>query len=250
MNETEARWQKHAAGYDRSGPVIVPDYHEMHRILVEQVGTQSDAPVHQPGARVLDLGAGAGRLLERFLDTYPSSRAVWFDNAEMMQHRARLRLERFGERVSYVLGDFRQAGWESAVPGSYAAVVSSHAIHHATDSEKHELYRAIFGLLQPGGSFINADEVNSPVREEQMRRLFAWNDYVMSKIAAGEVDEVMVKLWEQWQRRVLRDPFGQQTEFWNTPEQHIQWLRAAGFEQAEVYWERGLWAVYGARKGR
>lgn len=250
MNDTEARWQEHAAGYDRSGPVIVPDYHEMHRLVIKQVGANPDAAIYHPNACILDLGAGSGRLLERFLDTYPASRAVWFDNAEMMQHRARLRLERFGDRVSYVQGDFRQAGWQMAVSGSYAAIVSSHAIHHATDGEKQQLYDTIYGLLQPGGYFVNADEVNSQTREEQTRRLFAWNDYVMSKIAAGEVDEVMVKLWQKWQQRILRDPFGQQTEFWNTPEQHIAWLRAAGFEQAEVSWQRGLWAVYGAGKGR
>src|SRR5918998_23655 len=135
MNETEARWQVHAAGYDRSGPIIVPDYHEMHTLIVELSAEQ----LRRPDARVIDLGAGAGRLLERLLDAYPQCTAVWFDNAEMMQQRARTRLERFGERVNYTLGNFRDAGWQAALTSTFTAVVSSHAIHHATDAEKQRL---------------------------------------------------------------------------------------------------------------
>jgi tRNA (cmo5U34)-methyltransferase len=244
MNETEARWHIYAAGYDNSGPVIVPDYHEMHELVVKLCANQ----LQRPGGRVLDLGAGAGRLLERLLDMYPACEAVWFDNAEMMQHRAQLRLNRFGDRVSYVLGNFREEGWQARLDGSFTAVVSSHAIHHASDSEKQRLFRDIYALLHNGGIFVNADEVLAPTREEQERRLHAWNRHVLARIAADEVDEVMIKLWESWQSRILNDPWGQQTEFWNRPDQLLQWLQEAGFSNTRCWWERGMWAVYSAER--
>jgi tRNA (cmo5U34)-methyltransferase len=117
--------------------------------------------------RVLDLGTGDGRLLARVKsamapesgrDGVAKVEAVAVDFSPPM-------LEAAGRRFA---GDSSVTvvthNLDHPLPelGKFDAVVSSFAIHHLVHERKRELYREIYGILNPGGVFCNLEHVASP----------------------------------------------------------------------------------------
>ena len=73
-----------------------------------------------------------------------------------MDPRGRLG-ERAG-RLRYVLADLFEPGWVAQVGGPFDLAVSAIALHNLGDPDKVSAsYRAIHGLLKPGGYFLNYD---------------------------------------------------------------------------------------------
>lgn len=107
--------------------------------------------------RFLDLGSGGGRLLGLVKAARPTAEAVAVDfSAAMLEV---LRDTYHGDaKTSIVEHDL-----SSPLPelGKFDAVVSSFAIHHVSHERKRSLYREIFGLLNPGGIFLNLEHVES-----------------------------------------------------------------------------------------
>ena len=110
--------------------------------------------------RVLDLGGGYGMLSREVLEELPEANVVLHDFSEPMLAQAKTRLAEFGDRVRYVLADIRERGWSELVGGPFDAVVSSIAIHNVRDPAViRQVYRDVFGIVAPGGSFFNLDFV-------------------------------------------------------------------------------------------
>jgi SAM-dependent methyltransferase len=107
--------------------------------------------------RFLDLGSGGGRLLGLVKAARPNAQAVALDfSAAMLEV---LREGCCGDaKTSIIEHDF-----SAALPelGTFDAVVSSFAIHHLRHERKRALYSEIFGVLKPGGAFLNLEHVAS-----------------------------------------------------------------------------------------
>jgi SAM-dependent methyltransferase len=106
-----------------------------------EVAREHDAP------RVLDVGGGSGRLGELFLDQ-GASRYVDVDLSDSMLDLARERLERFGDKVTLIQGDFL----ETPIPGSYDVILAMGYFDYIEDAPAH--VKRISGLLAPGGSVV------------------------------------------------------------------------------------------------
>jgi SAM-dependent methyltransferase len=107
--------------------------------------------------RVLDLGAGDGKVAETILDAYPHSRAVLVDFSQPMMEKGRLQLSRFDGRFSYVHWDMNHGDWPEDLAGLFDMVASSAAIHHLDNSRKRWLADQVFRHLATGGVFANYD---------------------------------------------------------------------------------------------
>jgi SAM-dependent methyltransferase len=118
--------------------------------------------------RVLDLGAGDGRMAALVRTMHPHCDAVALDASPGMLERAR---ERFADnpRVTVRAHDLALALEER---GSFDVVVSGLAIHHLEDDRKRALFEEVRALLAPGGVFANLDLVRAPTADahERFRR--------------------------------------------------------------------------------
>jgi tRNA (cmo5U34)-methyltransferase len=160
--------------------------------------------------RILDVGAGDGRLLHVVKRARPMATGVALDLSPTMLSEARRRFE--GEESVEVL----EHDLKHPLPAmkSFDVIVSSVAIHHLADERKRTLYAEIFDLLEPGGVFLNLERVASPT--PSLRRRF--------RAAMGH---------ETGHEHEHEDPSDQPLDL----ETQLSWLREIGFADVDCYWK-------------
>lgn len=126
--------------------------------------------------RVLDVGGGNGLVTECVLEVFPNARVTVQDFSQPMLDRAAERFKKLGSQISYSLSDLFDADWAAKAGGPFDVVVSSIAIHNLGNWEAiSNVYKAIYGLLAPGGFFINCDHYRNvgghEKHAEELRRL-------------------------------------------------------------------------------
>ena len=199
---------EHALSY-LSRADSIPHRTEGEAALVEQLP--------QKVRRVLDLGTGDGRLLALVMLARPGCVGVALDFSPTMLEKAQTRFAGDGE-VQVVKHDL-----EKPLPalGLFDAVVSCFAIHHLEDDRKRELYDEVFGLLEPGGVFLNLEHVSSPTPRLHERFLHALG------LAVGEEDP---------SNRLL------------DVETQLRRLREIGYADVDCYWKWLEMALFGGEK--
>jgi tRNA (cmo5U34)-methyltransferase len=169
--------------------------------------------------RILDLGAGDGRLLALLRIERPYAQGIAADLSPTMLEAARSRFvdEPLVQVIEYDLDD--------PLPdlGQFDAIVSSFAIHHCTHERKRALYSEIHAALEPGGVFYNLEHVASATPELHAEFLVALG------ITAEQED----------QSNKLLDV-----------ESQLAWLHEIGFEQVDCHWKWRELAVFGGVKPR
>lgn len=156
--------------------------------------------------RILDLGAGDGRLLALAKLVRPEASGVAVDFSPTMLEKARSRFAEY-ENITVMEHDLNKT-----LPdiGSFDVVLSSFAIHHLSDTRKQAIYSEVFTLLDPGGIFCNLEHVASPTQKLH-------EDFYHS-LGATVADE---------------DPSNQCTNV----ETQLSWLRSIGFENVDCFWK-------------
>ena len=176
--------------------------------------------VPRTARRILDLGAGDGRLLALLRLDRPESHGVATDLSPTMLEAARAR---FGDDplVEVVEHDLDAPLATLGAPGSFDAVVSCFAIHHCAHARKRALYREVFELLEPGGVFYNLEHVASPTPELHEAFFAALGMTLADEDASNQLLDV---------------------------ETQAAWLREIGFAQVDSFWKWRELALFGGVK--
>ncbi len=135
-------------------------------LLADTIPYEKQQPI-----TILDLGAGYGALTKFLLERFPQATAICQDGSEEMAKLGRERMKEFAGRFEYVVADFSRHGWSKLVPGPFAAVVSSIAIHNVNSPKIiRGIYDDAYTLVQSGGCFLNFDRHEPPI-DDQMKWL-------------------------------------------------------------------------------
>jgi SAM-dependent methyltransferase len=141
-----SEWIKRDAARDRE-----------RRALLRQMLSVAPFP-REAALDVLDVGAGYGVVSEEVLQAFPAARITLQDYSGPMLDQARQRLSDHSDRLCSVLCDLNDPSWPQQVGGPFDLAVSAIALHNLGDPNKiYACYRAIHGLLKPGGWFLNCD---------------------------------------------------------------------------------------------
>jgi tRNA (cmo5U34)-methyltransferase len=246
MANDDYRWNQQgaAAAYDAAAPVIHPRYLEVHDAVLAAIPFAADQPF-----RVVDLGGGSGRLLERVLAKFPAASAIVMDQSQPFLDLAAGRLAPFDGRAGCLQRRLQDDWVDDVAPVDL--IVSTSAIHHLEPAEKQTLFRKCFAALAPGGVFINGDE-HRPASDAELRALLVkWGEHMHAALADGRIPPSFAATLEKWRRRNL-DEFGTPhtsgDDCHETAEVQVEYLRQAGFAKVEVTWREELWAVFVASK--
>ena len=213
---TQEVFSRTAANYDPARAKLIPCFEQFYAAAVNLLPPAA--------ARILDLGAGTGLLSGFLRDRLPHARLHLIDNAEPMLAQARARFAGDAE-ILCQLGDYTAAEWDD----SYDAVVSALSIHHLPDEAKRKLFVRISNALQPGGIFVNAEQILAPTPqlEEQARA-----DWLAEVRALGASEQqVEASLLRQTEDRCA------------TVDAQLIWLKEAGFREAGCAFAQGRFAV-------
>src|SRR5581483_11906972 len=141
------------------------------------------------------------------------------------RRRWKPRLERFGERIRYLVTDVERLAEGDLEPAS--VVVSSRALHHLAHEKLEQLYARLAGVVEPGGYLFNLDHVGAP----------------------GDLERAYRRIRTQFlgERKQELKPHRQDAPLARADE-HLAWVGRAGFENADTPWRTLYTALIAARR--
>jgi ubiquinone/menaquinone biosynthesis C-methylase UbiE len=195
----------------------------------------------KPVSSFLDLGCGDGVLSAAIVQRFPHAEGVLADFSEPMLEAAKKRFASQIVSLHFANVDYGLASWTQSVEdwSPFDAIVSGYSIHHQPDTRKREIYGEIFGLLRPGGVFINVEHVSSPT---------TW--------VAQVNDELFIDYLHGARKDMSRSDVAE-TYYYRPDkaanilapvEQQCQWLREIGFADVDCYLKILELAVFGGRR--
>lgn len=220
----KAEFDKAAKTYDSVRRLMIPCFNDYYGTVVRML------PFGREDAfDVLDLGAGTGLLSAFVHEHFPKARLTLIDISDEMLSRARDRFAGAND-VQIAVSDYSV----EPLPGRFDAIVSALSIHHLDDPGKAALFRRIYESLNPGGIFVNAEEVLAPTAA--LDQLY-WDEWERLARAAGAPEEEFAGVDDRAKYDIPAKLDDQ-----------LDWLREARFQDVDCYYKYLMFAVYGGRR--
>ena len=214
-------FNRYATSYDQGRRKLIPCFDAFYAAAVAALDLDPALPV-----RVLDLGAGTGILCAFILTAFPKASFTLVDGSREMLEVARKRFADRPDRFDYLVADYS----EKLPEGPFHAVVSALSIHHLEEPEKLALFNEAFALLEPGGIFVNADQVLGETSEETAAFKKGWVEEVT---ALGTTGEELAAAFERMKADRM-SPLSVQ----------LDGLRQAGFRRVDRLFQEKSFVVY------
>ncbi len=239
-----------AETYDKMAQKLVPNYNFLQDEVFNIIDFNKNDELI-----IVDLGAGSGIFIEKFLNKYPNSKAYWIDYSEDFLVVAQNKLSKYGERVNYIISDLEN-NWENKIKGIPNIIFSMSAIHHLEDDAKMQLFQKCYRLLNNNGWFLNVDETRTFYDDSYLQSLKFWVHYVdnyVEDIEEGELD--YYQKWkfqfDNWEKRNIdniNEPKMKGDDLHANFMDQVKWLNDTGFKYADVFVKYHLWALIGGKK--
>ena len=220
-NNTQAVFNTTASTYDTDRAKLLPGHDQFYAWAIRLIPPDTQ--------NILDLGAGSGLSTAFIRQAFPTAHIHLLDFSAPMLELAKKRL---GDdpKLSYEIADYSIA----PLPQKLDAVVSALSIHHLEDEDKKALYPRIYEALVPGGVFINAEHVSGPTPALEARYKQFWLDQVRALGAT--------------QQQISDSLYRQEEDRCTSVEAQLEWMRAAGFADADCWFKDNRFAVMAGSK--
>ncbi|MCF8567473.1 class I SAM-dependent methyltransferase [Alicyclobacillus tolerans] len=174
---------------------------------------------------ILDLGYGSGQIEELVFERIPHAKVVGVDNSDAMMTLAKNRLAEYSEKFVSVKGDLSRLDSLELPACTYGHVIAVQSLHHLSREQMQAAYRRIYDLLEPGGLFVLLDRmrVETFALWSLYRELWKRQDKLHDTTVASHEGATF-----QDHERIVRD----RGDFPALLDDHLVWLRQAGFEAA------------------
>jgi len=213
---TQTAFDITASTYDADRARLIPCYDAFYRRTTDLIAHDA--------RNILDLGAGTGLLSAFVRQWYPQAHIILTDLSEPMLAKARVHFAN-DANVTFEVTDYTIA----PINGTYDSIVSALSIHHIDDEAKRALFVKIFKALRPGGTFVNAEQVAGPTPEIDRRYKELWLEQVRE--AGATPDHIADSLYRQQDDRCA------------SVEDQLDWMREAGFTDADCWFKDNRFAV-------
>lgn len=250
MQIDKERFFKMPDVFDKMAPYLVPQYNFLQDSIYEIINYEKDKMF-----TFIDLGAGSGIQIEKILNRFPNSKAIYIDSSIPFTELAKTRLRHFYNRVQYINKSL-ESNWVSEINDMPDLVFSMSAIHHLEPDEKELLYKTVNEVLLPDGWFLNIDEMKSHDINAYKNSMIFWSKYVQKAINVipHELNEYYIewnKHFDNWRKRNIENiniPKEKGDDIHETYEIQLNYLKNAGFKNIDLYVKYQLWCVIGGQK--
>ncbi|PAQ16042.1 SAM-dependent methyltransferase [Bacillaceae bacterium SAOS 7] len=205
------KFNEHAATYDEQRKKLIPCFDDFYSIPISLIESDKEQPT------VLDIGAGTGLFSAFLKEKFPEAQLTLIDLSEKMLEVAKQRFQ--DEEIDYVTADYTTYKFEQ----TFDIIISSLSIHHLSDEEKRKLYQNVYTWLNPGGIFINADQVlgHTPSIDSMYKQDW-WEKISASGLTPKQLDEA--------RERTKLDRM-------STLQQQLDWLTESGFRDVDCVYK-------------
>ncbi len=205
------KFNEHAATYDEQRKKLIPCFDDFYSIPISLIESDKTQPT------VLDIGAGTGLISAYLKEKFPEAQLTLIDLSEKMLEVAKQRFQ--DEEIDYVTADYTTYKFEQ----TFDIIISSLSIHHLSDEEKRKLYQNVYTWLNPGGIFINADQVlgHTPSIDSMYKQDW-WEKISASGLTPKQLDEA--------RERTKLDRM-------STLQQQLDWLTESGFRDVDCVYK-------------
>ena len=210
----------------------------LRRKLVSLLPFESEASF-----RVLDLGAGGGALSREILTHFPNAQIVCQDFSEVMLGHAKQHLAKITDQAIFIRSDLSTPDWVKSIPGMFDAVVSS-LVMHTVPGRVREIYHEVFGIVRNDGCFVVGDSTSplGPTLGKIYLKMRLKNIQAAIKAEKGieeNPEDIERKMQERRRSHNSEDPERVRNPLraMLTLENHLEWLKAAGFDEIDCPWK-------------
>lgn len=213
-----------AKEYDENRRKFIPCFDDYYAASTDFVAATLDfEPKH-----IFDLGSGTGLLPSFWFKYFPNAEYVLCDIAQEMLEVAKKRFDGI-PNVKYEVLDYSK----NLPSGKADLIISALSIHHLEHEAKKSLFKNIRSALSECGVFVNYDQFCSenPKLNEKIER------YWINEIKNSGLPQTEYKRWLE-RKKLDREC---------SVSQELNWLKEAGFKNADCIYSSGKFAVIVAK---